>query len=162
MSNDTRRIEGHLIATDMRFALVVGRWNHFISDRLVEGAMDAIVRHGGSAENVVTVPVPGSFELPMATQRLAKSGKFDAIVGIGVLIRGATPHFDYIASEVTKGLANVSLDTEVPVAFGVLTCDTIDQAIERAGTKAGNKGHEAAMSAIEMVNLYREIDAWEG
>ena len=162
MTRENRRIEGNLIATDMRFALVVGRWNHFISDRLVEGAMDAIVRHGGDPGDVVTVPVPGSFELPMVTQRLARSGKFDAIIGIGVLIRGATPHFDYIASEVTKGLANVSLDTNVPVAFGVLTCDTIDQAIERAGTKVGNKGHEAAMSAIEMVNLYRGIDAWEG
>ena len=109
MTRENRRIEGNLIATDMRFALVVGRWNHFISDRLVEGAMDAIVRHGGDPGDVVTVPVPGSFELPMVTQRLARSGKFDAIIGIGVLIRGATPHFDYIASEVTKGLSLIHI-----------------------------------------------------
>lgn len=154
-----RVIEGNLVAEGLRFAIVLSRWNHFISDRLLEGAMDTISRHGGDADGTVVVPVPGSFEIPMAAQKLATSGKFDAVVCLGVLIRGSTPHFDYIASEVTKGTANASLNTGVPVAFGVLTCDTIEQAIERAGTKAGNKGHEATTAAIEMANLYRQLES---
>lgn len=154
-----RVIEGHLVAEGLRFGVVLSRWNHFISDRLREGVLDAISRHGGDAEGTVIVPVPGSFEIPMVAQKLAQSGKFDAVIALGVLIRGATPHFDYIAGEVAKGTANASMDTGVPISFGVLTCDTIEQAIERAGTKAGNKGHEAATAAIEMANLYRQLDA---
>ena len=154
-----RTVEGNLLAEGLSFAIVTGRWNHFITDRLLEGALDAINRHGGDADGAIVVPVPGAFEIPMAAKKLAESGKFDAVICLGVVIRGATPHFDYISSEVTKGIANVSLDSGVPVSFGVLTTDTIDQAIERAGTKAGNKGHEAAMSAIEMANLHRAIDA---
>jgi 6,7-dimethyl-8-ribityllumazine synthase len=152
-----RVIEGHLIASNMRLAILTGRWNHFISDRLVEGALDAIHRHGGDLERVDVVHVPGAFEIPIALRRLATQGGYDAIICIGTLIRGATPHFDYISAEVTKGIAQVSMDTGVPCAYGILTCDTIDQAIERAGTKAGNKGHEAALAAIEMANLFRQI-----
>jgi len=154
-----RIIEGNLVAHGLRFAVVAGRWNHFISDRLLEGALDTIIRHGGDGDAVDVVYVPGCFELPFASKRVAATGRYDAIIALGTLIRGATPHFDYIASEATKGLASVSMDSGVPVAFGVLTCDTIDQAIERAGTKAGNKGHEAATAAIEMANLYRQLDA---
>lgn len=154
-----RKLEGNLLASGLRLAVVAGRWNHFIGDRLLEGAIDAIVRHGGSADDVDVLYVPGAFEIPMAVQRAARAGRYDAVIALGVLIRGATPHFDYISSEVTKGIASVSLETGVPCSYGVLTCDSIDQAIERAGTKAGNKGHEAALAAIEMVNLYRELDA---
>jgi 6,7-dimethyl-8-ribityllumazine synthase len=152
-----RVLEGHLIAEGLRFAVVTSRWNHFITDRLLEGALDAIKRHGGDPDGTIVVPVPGAFEIPMAADKLARTGAFDAVICLGVLIRGATPHFDYIAGEVTKGTANSSLDTGVPISFGVLTCDTIEQAIERAGTKAGNKGHEATMAAIEMANLYRQL-----
>lgn len=153
-----RIIEGNLVSTGLKVAIIHSRWNSFISDRLVEGALDAIVRHGGNADETTIIRVPGCFELPMAAQKAAESGKFDAVVTLGVLIRGATPHFDYIASEATKGVASASISTGVPVAFGVLTCDTIEQAIERAGTKAGNKGIEAALAAIEMANLYRELN----
>lgn len=152
-----RIIEGHLIAQGLRFAVVAGRWNHFIADRLLEGAIDAINRHGGDVDGLDVIYVPGSFEIPMAAQRAATSGRYDALICLGALIRGSTPHFDYISAEVTKGIASVSLQTGVPIAYGVLTCDTIDQAIERAGTKAGNKGHEAAMAAIEMANLFRRM-----
>lgn len=153
-----KNIEGNLIASGLRFAIVVARWNHFITDRLVEGSLDAIARHGGDADNTVVIYVPGAFELPMAAKKAAESKRFDAVICIGTLIRGSTPHFDYISAEATKGIAMASMDSGVPVAFGLLTCDTIDQAIERAGTKAGNKGHEAALAAIEMANLYAQLD----
>ena len=149
-----KTVEGaHVVPAGTRFALVASRFNHFIVDRLLEGALDAIARHDGNLGDVTVVRVPGAWEIPAAVQRLAKSGKVDAIIAIGAVIRGSTPHFDYVAAEVTKGIASVSLDTGVPVAFGVLTTDTIEQSIERAGTKAGNKGWEAAMAAIEMVSL---------
>ncbi len=150
-----RHLEGNLLAEGLRLGIVVSRWNHFICDRLVEGAMDAIRRHGGDDENVDVVFVPGAFELPMAAKKMSQSGRYDAVIVIGALIRGSTPHFDYIAAEATKGIAQASMDTGVPVSFGLITTDTIEQAIERAGTKAGNKGHEAAMAAVEMANLFK-------
>ncbi len=152
-----RQIEGVLSATETRFALVVSRFNDFIGQKLVEGAVDCIRRHGGSEEQITIYRCPGAFELPMVAKKVALSGKYDAIVALGVIIRGSTPHFDVIAAEATKGIAQASLDTGVPVAFGVLTTENLEQAIERAGTKAGNKGFDAAMTAIEMVNLYRQI-----
>ncbi|TLU87431.1 MAG: 6,7-dimethyl-8-ribityllumazine synthase [Chlorobium sp.] len=152
-----KQIEGALSATDTRFALVVSRFNDFIGQKLVEGAVDCIRRHGGSEENITIYRCPGAFELPMVAKKVALSGKYDAIVTLGVIIRGSTPHFDVIAAEATKGIAQASLDTGVPIAFGVLTTENLEQAIERAGTKAGNKGFDAAMTAIEMVNLYRQI-----
>jgi 6,7-dimethyl-8-ribityllumazine synthase len=151
------QIEGGLGAQDMRFALVVSRFNDFIGQKLVEGAVDCIRRHGGAEENVTIYRCPGAFELPMVAKKVALSGKYDAIVTLGVIIRGSTPHFDVIAAEATKGIAQASLETMVPIAFGVLTTENLEQAIERAGTKAGNKGFDAAMTAIEMVNLYRQI-----
>jgi 6,7-dimethyl-8-ribityllumazine synthase len=152
-----RILEGNLLAQGLRLAIVTSRWNHFIGDRLVEGALDAIRRHGGSEEHIDVVYVPGAFELPLATQRLCQCGSYDAVIVLGTLIRGATPHFDYIASEATKGVAQASLATGVPCSYGIITADNLDQAIERAGTKAGNKGHEAAMAAIEMANLFRQL-----
>ena len=152
-----RQIEGVLGATETRFALVVSRFNDFIGQKLVEGAVDCIRRHGGSEEQITIYRCPGAFELPMVAKKVALSGKYDAIITLGAIIRGSTPHFDVIAAEATKGIAQVSLDTGVPIAFGVLTTENIEQAIERAGTKAGNKGFDAAMTAIEMVNLYRQI-----
>ncbi len=152
-----RQIEGVLSATETRFALVVSRFNDFIGQKLVEGAVDCILRHGGSEEQITIYRCPGAFELPMVAKKVALSGKYDAIITLGAIIRGSTPHFDVIAAEATKGIAQVSLDTGVPIAFGVLTTENIEQAIERAGTKAGNKGFDAAMTAIEMVNLYRQI-----
>ncbi len=151
-------IEGNLDAKDIKFAVVVGRFNSLISEKLLEGAVDCIVRHGGSEENITVVRVPGSFEIPLTAKKLAKSGKYDAVICLGAVIRGSTPHFDYVANEVSKGIALVSLETEIPVAFGVLTTDTIEQAVERAGTKMGNKGFDAALSAIEMVNVLRGIE----
>ena len=151
-------IEGKLIAKDLKFAIVVSRFNDFITSKLLDGAMDAIIRHGGSDNNVDVIRVPGAFEMPAVAKKLADTKKYDAIVCLGAVIRGATPHFEYIASEVAKGLATVSLETGVPVSFGVLTTDTLEQAIERAGTKAGNKGFDAAMSAIEMANLFKQLD----
>jgi 6,7-dimethyl-8-ribityllumazine synthase len=154
-----RVIEGQLVVPPgARFALVSARFNHFIVDRLVEGALDAIVRHGGALENVSIVRVPGSWEIPTVVARIAQRKSADAIIALGAVIRGSTPHFDYVASEVSKGIATVSLQTGVPVAFGVLTTDSIEQAIERAGTKAGNKGWEAAVSAIEMVSLAAALE----
>jgi len=150
-------IEGHLDAGGLRFGLVVSRFNSFICDRLVEGAVDALVRHGADAANIDIAKVHGAFELPLATQRLAQSGRYDALVCLGAVIRGSTPHFDYVAAEVSKGLASVGLASGLPVAFGVLTTDTIEQAIERAGTKAGNQGFEAAVTAIEMVNFLKKL-----
>jgi 6,7-dimethyl-8-ribityllumazine synthase len=149
-----RIVEGHLVVPEgAKIAIVAGRFNHFIVDRLIEGALDAIARHGGEAAQVTMLRVPGSWEIPPVVARLARGGKVQAIVALGAVIRGSTPHFDYVAAEVTKGIAHVQLETGVPVTFGVLTTDTIEQAIERAGTKAGNKGWEAAVSAIEMLSL---------
>ncbi len=150
-------IEGQLIAEGLRFAIVVSRFNDFICSRLVEGAMDTLIRHGSSEEQVVLVKVPGAFETPLAAKKLAESGQYDAIICLGAVIRGATPHFDYVAAEVSKGIANVALDSNTPVTFGVLTTDTLEQAIERAGSKSGNKGSEAAIAAIEMANLYKAL-----
>lgn len=152
-----RYIDGSLVATDLRFAIIVGRFNSFMAERLLEGAIDTITRHGGNADIIDVVRVPGAFEIPLMTSKLVDTGNYDAVIALGVLIRGSTPHFDYIASEATKGTANSAMRSGVPVAFGVLTCDTIEQAIERSGTKAGNKGHEAATAAIEMANLYRTL-----
>ena len=153
-----RFIEGKLNAEGIRFGIVVGRFNSFIGERLLEGALDALIRHGADDAQITVARVPGAFEIPLVTQKMAKSGKYDALICLGAVIRGSTPHFDYVASEVSKGIAHVSLDTGVPIAFGVLTTDTIEQAIERAGTKAGNKGFDAAMTAIETVNVFREMD----
>ncbi len=150
-------IEGKLDAKDLRIGLLVSRFNSFISDRLVEGAIDALLRHGSEKENINIVRVPGAYEIPPAAKQMAESDRYDAIVCLGAVIRGATPHFDYVSAEVSKGIASVSLDSGVPVAFGVLTTDTIEQAIERAGSKAGNKGFDAAMAAVEMANLYKAL-----
>lgn len=150
-------IEGNLVATGMKFALVAGRFNHFVVDTLVEGAVDTIVRHGGRQEDIDLVKVPGAFEIPLVADKLAASGKYDAVIALGAVIRGGTPHFDYVAGECAKGLGVAMLKHGVPVAFGVLTVDTIEQAIERAGTKAGNKGEEAALSAIETANVLKQL-----
>jgi 6,7-dimethyl-8-ribityllumazine synthase len=150
-------MEGKLKAEGFRFAIIVSRFNDFICSRLVEGAMDALMRHGASEKNVVLVKVPGAFEMPLVAKKLAESGKYDVVICLGAVIRGATPHFDYVAAEVSKGIANVSLDSNIPITFGVLTTDTLEQAIERAGSKSGNKGYEAAMAAIEMANLFKEL-----
>jgi 6,7-dimethyl-8-ribityllumazine synthase len=150
-------IEGKLVAKGMKFGIVASRFNDFISGRLIEGAIDALTRAGGDEKDISVYKVPGAFELPLMAKKLAKSGRFDALICLGAVIRGATPHFEYISAEVSKGIAAVGLETEVPVAFGVLTTDTIEQAIERAGTKAGNKGWDAAMTAIEMVDLFRKL-----
>ncbi len=152
-----KTVEGKLIAKGLKFGIVVSRFNSFISDRLLEGTMDALRRSGAGEEDCVVARVPGSFEIPLAAKKMAKTGRYDAIICLGCVIRGATPHYAYIATEVTKGIATVSLESEIPVALGVLTTDTIEQAIERAGTKVGNKGFDAAMSAIEMANLLREM-----
>lgn len=150
-------LEGQLNAAGLRLAFVVSRFNHFITDRLVEGAMDAVARHGGSTEDVTLVRVPGAFELPLVARRLAATGAYDGVVCLGAIIRGATPHFDYVAAEATKGIAVAALETGVPVSFGVLTTDTIEQAVERAGTKSGNKGWDAALAAVEMADLLRQL-----
>jgi 6,7-dimethyl-8-ribityllumazine synthase len=150
-------VEGQLTAKGMRFAIIASRFNEFISSKLMEGAIDALARHEAAKENITVFWVPGAFEMPVVAKKLAVSGKYDALICVGAVIRGATAHFDYVANEVSKGIATVSLDTGLPIAFGVLTTDTIEQAIERAGTKAGNKGFESAMVAIEMVNLFKEI-----
>lgn len=152
-----RILEGLLDAKGFRFGLVVSRFNDLMTGRLLEGALDCLTRHGARDEDLLIARVPGSWELPMVAQRLAGSGKVDAVIGLGVLIRGATPHFDVIAAETAKGLAQVSLGSGIPVSFGVLTCDTLEQALERAGSKAGNKGWQAAEAAIEMVQLYRRL-----
>ena len=149
--------EGELIASGLKFGIVSSRFNHMLVDRLVEGAVDCILRHGGSEENIVHVKVPGSWEIPVAAGELARKEDIDAVIALGVLIRGQTPHFDYIAAEVSKGLANLSLELRKPITFGVITADTLEQAIERAGTKHGNKGWEAALSAIEMANLFKHL-----
>lgn len=155
----TRVIEGNLVAPKgAHFAIVASRFNHFVVDRLVEGAVDALVRHGVDAKNITVVRVPGAWELPLVARRLAASDKVDAVVALGAVIRGATPHFDYVAGEAAKGLAAAAHVANVPIVFGVLTTETIEQAIERAGTKAGNKGWDAAVAALEMVALGRALD----
>lgn len=153
---DIQAIEGTLIGTGKRFAVVAARFNEHIVDSLVKGAYDALARHGVDIGAVPLVKVPGAFELPMAAKRLAEAGKYDAIIALGVVIRGATPHFDFVAGQSAAGIQRVGLDTGVPVAFGVLTTETIEQAVERAGTKAGNKGADAALTAIEMADLLQQ------
>ncbi|MBW1712393.1 MAG: 6,7-dimethyl-8-ribityllumazine synthase [Deltaproteobacteria bacterium] len=150
-------LEGKLNAAGMRMALVVARFNDFISDRLLGGALDALNRCGASEEDLAVFKVPGAFELPLVAKKLAQSGRFDGVVCLGAVIRGATPHFDYVAAEAAKGIAQASLETEAVISFGVITADTLEQAIERAGSKAGNKGWTAAMAAIEMVDLLRQV-----
>lgn len=151
-------IEAGLMAKGKRFGIVASRFNDFITDRLVGGAVDALTRSGAKDADIDLVKVPGAFEIPMVAQRMAKSKKYHAIVCLGAVIRGSTPHFDYVCAEASKGIAHVSMETQVPVIFGILTTDTIEQAIERAGTKAGNKGWSAAVSAIEMANLMEAVD----
>lgn len=150
-------LEGNLVGTGLKIAIVAGRFNEFITGRLVEGALDTLRRHGVNEEDIAVAKVPGAFEIPLAAQQLAASGKYDAVITLGAVIRGATAHFDYVCAEAAKGVAKASADTGVPVMFGVITTDTIEQAIERAGTKAGNKGAESATAAIEMANLLRQL-----
>lgn len=150
-------IEGKFSQADGKYVLLVSRWNSFVVEHLKEGAVDALTRHGIDRESIDIVYAPGAFELPVVAQKLARNGQYDAIIALGAVIRGGTPHFDYVAGECTKGLAHVSLDSGVPITFGVLTVDSIEQAIERSGTKAGNKGVEAAITAIEMVSLLKQL-----
>ncbi|ACL05004.1 MULTISPECIES: 6,7-dimethyl-8-ribityllumazine synthase [Desulfatibacillum] len=152
-----RMIEGTLSAEGKRFGIIVARFNDFISDRLLGGALDALMRSGAADENIEVAKVPGAFEIPLIADKMAKSGKYDALICLGAVIRGSTPHFDYVCAEASKGIAHVSLGAGIPVMFGILTTDTIEQAIERAGTKAGNKGWDVAMGAIEMVNLAEQF-----
>lgn len=153
-----RVLEGQLSAEGFKFGIIVSRFNDFISSRLVEGAMDALLRHGATEEQVSVIKVPGAFEIPLTAKKLAESGRYDAVICLGAVIRGSTPHFDYVAAEVSKGIASVSLESSIPVTFGVLTTDNLEQAIERAGSKSGNKGYDGAMAAIEMVNLFKELE----
>ncbi|AEJ60750.1 6,7-dimethyl-8-ribityllumazine synthase [Spirochaeta thermophila DSM 6578] len=155
--NPGKIVEGRLIGKGLSFAIVASRFNEFITTKLIEGAMDALVRHDVDPAQVDLVWVPGSFEIPLTAKRLAASGKYHAVICLGAVIRGATPHFDYVAAEVAKGVALAGLETGLPVIFGVLTTDTIEQAVERAGTKSGNKGWDAAVSAIEMANLFSQL-----
>lgn len=149
--------EGHLVGTGKRFAIIGSRFNEFITSKLIAGAKDALIRHDVKDEDITTIWVPGAFEIPLIAKKAAKSGKFDAVICVGAVIRGATSHYDYVCNEVSKGIAHISLETEVPVMFGILTTENIEQAIERAGTKAGNKGFDCAMGAIEMINLLEEL-----
>jgi len=151
------QISGNLNCDGKRFAVVVGRFNSMITERLLEGALDCFERHGGKQENLTVVRVPGSFEIPLAALKLAKSGKYEGVICLGAVIRGSTPHFDYVAAEAAKGVAHAAFNSGMPVIFGILTTDSIEQAIERAGTKAGNKGWDAMLSAIEMAEIYRQI-----
>lgn len=150
-------LEGQLSAEGFRFAVITSRFNDFIVSRLADGALDALFRHGAQEDQILLVKVPGAWEIPLAAKRLVETGRYDAVICLGAVIRGATPHFDYVAAEVSKGIANVALDSKVPITFGVITTDTLEQAIERAGSKSGNKGWDAAMAAIEMVNLLKAI-----
>ncbi|MGA1867145.1 MAG: 6,7-dimethyl-8-ribityllumazine synthase [bacterium] len=150
-------IEGQLDAHDIKFGLIVSRFNDFITGQLLKGALDALLRHGSSENNITVVRVPGCFEVPYAASKMAQSKKYESIICLGALIRGQTPHFNYISSEVSKGIAKIALDTGVPVIYGIITCENIEQAIERAGTKAGNKGWDAAIAGIEMVNVFKKI-----
>jgi 6,7-dimethyl-8-ribityllumazine synthase len=152
-----RVIQGELQAKGLKFGIVVSRFNDFITSRLLDGAVDALVRHGAKDDDIDVVRVPGSFEIPLAASKLALKGSYNAVICLGTVIRGATPHFDYVAAEVSKGIAAVSLDTGVPIAFGVITSDTIEQAVERAGTKSGNKGFDAAITAIEMAQVLKKL-----
>lgn len=153
-----RILEGHLISQNLQYGIVVGRFNEFISSKLLGGALDALKRHGVKDEEITVAWVPGAFEIPLVAQKMAESKKYDAVITLGAVIRGSTPHFDYVCSEVSKGVAAIGLKTGVPTIFGVLTTDSIEQAIERAGTKAGNKGWEAAATAIEMANLSKQLE----
>ena len=155
---DIRTLEGDFVATDARFAIVASRFNSFIVESLIAGAVDTLRRHGVKDANIDLVRVPGAFEMPLAAQQLAASKRYDGIIALGAVIRGSTPHFDYVAGECTKGLAMVSLQHSIPVGFGVLTTDTIEQAVERAGTKAGNKGADATLSVLEMVSLLQRLE----
>ncbi len=152
-----RVFEGKLLARDLKFGIIVSRFNDFIGERLLGGALDALKRSGADEDHIEIFKVPGAFEIPLVAKKAATSGKYDALICLGAVIRGSTPHFDYVAAEVSKGIANVAIDAGVPISFGVLTTDTIEQAIERAGTKAGNKGWDAAVAAIEMANLLKQI-----
>src|ERR1035438_5090746 len=149
--------EGNLDAKGLKFGIVVARFNSFISERLLEGALDSLIRHGAADQDIHVARVPGAFEIPLAAKKLAQAGKYDAVICLGAVIRGSTPHFDFVSAEVSKGVAMVSLESGVPVIFGVLTTDTIEQAVERAGAKAGNKGFEAAAGAIEPANLLKAL-----
>jgi 6,7-dimethyl-8-ribityllumazine synthase len=157
MEHMPKTLEGKLVSKGKKYAIVVARFNEFISNKLLGGALDALSRHGVAEQEITIAWTPGAFEIPIVAQKMAQSKKFDAVIALGAVIRGGTPHFDYVANEVSKGVAQVALATGVPVLFGVLTTDTIEQAIERAGTKAGNKGYDAAVAAIEMVNLMEQI-----
>ncbi|MFO1428630.1 MAG: 6,7-dimethyl-8-ribityllumazine synthase [Candidatus Competibacteraceae bacterium] len=156
---DIRTLEGDFLATEARFAIVASRFNSFIVDSLIAGAVDTLRRHGVKDTSIDLVRVPGAFEMPLAAQRLAAGSRYDGIIALGAVIRGSTPHFDYVAGECTKGLATVSLQHSIPIGFGVLTTDTIEQAVERAGTKAGNKGVDATLSVLEMVSLLRRLES---
>lgn len=150
-------IEGELSAKGLKFGIVVSRFNDFITGRLLDGAVDALVRHGADEKGIETVKVPGAFEIPLIAKKMAAKGRYDAIICLGTVIRGATPHFEYVAAEVTKGIASASMETGIPIAYGIITSDTIEQAIERAGTKAGNKGWDAAITAIEMAQVIKKL-----
>lgn len=150
-------IQGELSAELLKFGIVVSRFNDFVTSKLLDGAVDALLRHGAGEEDIEVVRVPGSFEIPLVAKRLAQKGGYDALICLGAVIRGATPHFDYVAAEVSKGVAQASLETGIPIAFGVITADTIEQAVERAGSKAGNKGWDAAMTAIEMAQVLKRL-----
>ena len=152
-----KKLEGQLKADNLKFGIVVGRFNEFISSKLLSGSIDCLVRHGADNEDITVAWVPGAFEIPLVAKKMAATGKYDAIICLGAVIRGATPHFDYVCAEVSKGIASVSMQYETPVSFGVLTTENIEQAVERAGTKAGNKGVDAAMAAIEMADLLKNI-----
>jgi 6,7-dimethyl-8-ribityllumazine synthase len=154
----SQRFEGVLLGKGLKFGLVVSRFNEFLTKKLLEGAQDALLRHGVNQEDIEIVLVPGSFEIPLVAKKLAETKRFDAVICLGAVVRGGTPHFEYIAAEVTKGIAKVGLETGLPVIYGVLTADTLEQAIERAGTKMGNRGFDAAVEAIEMANLVKSID----
>ena len=158
MMSNIKTIEGDFVGGKGRYALVVGRWNSFVVEHLLEGALDTLRRHGVDEKNITIVRAPGAFEIPLVCKKVAAKGEVDAIIALGAVIRGGTPHFEYVAGECTKGLAMVTMEYGVPVSFGVLTVDTIEQAVERSGTKAGNKGEEAAMSALEMVSLLSKLD----
>ena len=151
-------IEGNLVAQELRMGIVAGRFNEFIVSKLVGGAVDALKRHGVASEKIEVAYVPGAFEIPLVAKKMAESEKYDAVICLGAVIKGSTPHFDYVCAEASKGIASVAMQTEKPVIFGILTTDTIEQAIERAGTKVGNKGYDAAVTAIEMVNLIRTLE----
>ncbi|MBI4823653.1 MAG: 6,7-dimethyl-8-ribityllumazine synthase [Nitrospirae bacterium] len=152
-----KTLQGELIAKGLRFGIVVSRFNEFITSKLLDGAVDALLRHGAKEEDIDVVKVPGSFEIPLIAKKMAEKGSYNSIICLGTVIRGATPHFEYIASEVSKGIASASIETGVPIAFGIITSDTIEQAVERAGTKSGNKGWDSALTAIEMAQIMKKL-----